>query len=68
MITYTKLWKLLIDKKMKKTDLIKQANISSSTLAKLSKDFPVKIEVIDRICLLLNCKIEDVLEIKKTGK
>ena len=62
-ISYIKLWKLLLDKKMKKTDLIKVADISTTTLAKLSKDQSVSIEVMSRICNALTCDIGDVMEI-----
>jgi len=62
-ISYIKLWKLLLDKKMKKTDLIKVADISTTTLAKLSKDQSVSIEVMSRICNALSCDIGDVMEI-----
>ena len=62
-ICYNNLWKLLIDKRMKKTDLLKVANISTSTLAKLSKDKNVSVEVLGRICVALSCNIGDIMEI-----
>lgn len=62
-VSYIKLWKLLIDKRMKKTDLIKQADISTTTLAKLSKDQVCSIDVMWRICVALKCDIGDVMEI-----
>jgi len=61
-IRYNKLWKLLIDKKMKKTDLLTEADISTTTLAKLSKDQIVSMEVMERICAALSCDIGDVME------
>jgi len=61
-ISYLKLWKLLLDKNMKKTDLIKSADISSTTLAKLSKNQPVSMDVMGRICKALSCDIGDVME------
>lgn len=61
-ISYIKLWKLLLDKKLKKTDLLTIANISTSTLAKLSKDQPVSMEIMGRICKALSCDIGDVME------
>ncbi len=69
-IRYIKLWKLLLDKKMKKTDLLVAADISTTTLAKLSKDQPVSMEVMGRICMALSCDIGDVMEISsdKTSK
>ncbi|HQD92537.1 MAG TPA: helix-turn-helix transcriptional regulator [Bacilli bacterium] len=60
---YNKLWKLLIDKNMKKKDLEIAADIASSTMAKMSKELPVSLDVIGRICKSLNVKIEDVIEI-----
>ncbi|SPF40061.1 XRE family transcriptional regulator [Candidatus Desulfosporosinus infrequens] len=62
-ISYIKLWKILLDNKMKKTDLLSLADISTTTLAKLSKDLPVSMEVMSRICLALSCDIGDVMEI-----
>ena len=61
-IRYNKMWKLLIDKKMKKTDLLTEADISTTTLAKLSKDQIVSMEVMERICAALSCDIGDVME------
>lgn len=61
-ISYIKLWKLLLDKKLKKTDLRQLADISTTTLAKLSKDQPVSMEVMTRICRALACDIGDVME------
>ena len=63
-VSYDKLWKILIDKKLKKTDLIKNAKISSSALAKLSKNDFVSLSVIDKICFYLDCDISDILHIK----
>ncbi len=62
-VTYTKLWKLLLDKKLKRTDLKEIAGISSSTLAKLGKDEYVSMESIDRICAALKCDISEVLSV-----
>lgn len=60
--SYKKLWKLLIDKDMTKTDLRKAAKISSSSLAKLGKDENVTTDVLSRICSVLNCDISDIME------
>lgn len=60
--SYNKLWKLLIDKNMTKSDLRKAIGISSITLAKMSKGENVSLDVIDKICTLMNCDVEDVLE------
>lgn len=62
-ISYKKLWKLLIDKDMKKTDLRKAAGISSSSLAKLGKDENVTTDVLIRICAALKCDTSDIMEI-----
>lgn len=62
-ISYNKLWKLLIDKKMTKTELRVAADISTTTLAKLGKDETVSMDVMLRICKVLNCGIEDVMQI-----
>ena len=62
-ISYNRLWKLLIDKKMTKTELRLAADISTTTLAKLGKDETVSMDVMLRICKVLNCGIEDVVEI-----
>lgn len=63
-INYNKLWKLLIDKKMKRIDLISGAKISSSALSKMGKDEPVSLEVIEKVCHYLKCDIEQVVEIE----
>ena len=61
-VSYKKLWKLLIDKNMKKTDLIEKANISSVSLAKLGKNENVTTDVLTKICTALNCDISDIME------
>lgn len=61
-VCYDKLWKLLIDKKMKKTDLIREAKISSNVLAKMGKEESVSLESIGKICSLLGCHVDDILE------
>ena len=61
-VCYDKLWKLLIDKKMKKTDLIREAKISSNVLAKMGKEEPVSLESIGKICSLFGCNVDDILE------
>jgi putative transcriptional regulator len=62
-ISYNKLWKILIDKKMKKKDLMALANLNTSTLAKMGKDLPVSMEVMSRVCKIFGCDIGDVMEI-----
>lgn len=65
MVSYDPLWKLLIDKQLKKLELCKVADISTATLAKMGKREYVALQVLEKICLALDCKIEDVVEIKK---
>lgn len=62
-ISYKKLWKLLIDKGMKKKDLALVTGISSSTPAKLGKDENVSSETLNKICIALECDIRDMMEI-----
>ena len=62
-VSYNKLWKLLIDKSMKKVDLRKAAGISSGTLAKLGKNESVTTDVLVRICHVLHCDIGDIMEV-----
>ena len=62
-VSYDRLWKLLIDKKMKKTDLITQAQISSNVVAKMGKEEPISMESIGKICALFHCSVDDILEI-----
>lgn len=62
-VSYNRLFKLLIDKKMKKKDLCELADISPSTMSKMGRDEIVSMEIIARICLKLNCKVDDILEI-----
>ena len=62
-VSYNKLWKLLIDKKMNKTDLRLKADIGTATLAKLGKNQPVSLDVIMKICSVLECNIADVMEL-----
>lgn len=61
-ISYNKLWKMLIDKKMKKTELRIAAGLSTTTLAKLSKNEAVSMNVLLRICRVLNCSIVDIMD------
>ena len=61
-ISYNKLWKLLIDKNMKKSDLKEKAGISSASLAKLGKGENITTDVLIRICESMNCRLEDILE------
>ena len=62
-ISYNGLWKMLIDKKMKRTDLIDQLGISSGTLAKMGKDEEVSLSVLSKICE--KCDYSDIINYKK---
>lgn len=62
-ISYKPLWKILIDKDMKKKDLVETANISNFTLNKLSHNGTVTTETLLKICSALNCSVNDIVEI-----
>ena len=62
-ISYKKLWKLLIDKDMKKKDLAAQADISTYTINKLNRGDNVTTDVLVKICKSLNCTVDDIMEI-----
>ena len=64
-ISYNKLWHQKRDKNLKKTDLCAKSGISSSTLAKLSKNESVSIDVLERICDALNCDIGDIMSFRE---
>ena len=64
-ISYDKLWKKLIDKKITKNALRIKAEMSSSTMAKMSKNETVSMDVMLRICKVLDCEFDDIIEIKK---
>lgn len=64
-VTYNKLWKLLIDKGMTKTALRLQTEMSTATLAKMSKNEVVSMEILLRICKVLDCNFGDIMDAKK---
>ena len=64
-ISYNKLWKLLIDKKMSKADLRRLADISPNTMTKLRRDEPVAMVVLEKICATLNTDFGDIVEYVK---
>ncbi len=70
-LSYNKLWKLLIDKGMTKTEMRLKADISTTTLAKLGKNETVSMEVLLKICKILNCNVGDIMDVineeKKDG-
>lgn len=67
-ISYNKLWKLLIDKDMKKKDLRRLTGISTNALAKTGKNQNVSTKVIEKTCTTLKCQIDDIMEITDTVK
>jgi DNA-binding Xre family transcriptional regulator len=62
-ISYNKLWKLLIDKGMKKGELQKRAQISASSIAKLGKNENVNTDILVKICTALDCGLNDIMEL-----
>ena len=60
-LSYNKLWKILIDRKLKKKDLQKMTHLSSSVIAKMGKDQPVHLDTIVKICVAIQCDISDVV-------
>ena len=70
-ISYNKLWKLLVDKKMSKADLRKAAGIAPNTMTRLRRDEEVTLSVLNRICIVLDVNIGDVMEFtndERTGE
>lgn len=67
MVTYKKLWKLLIDRDLKKKDLCKMANVSPASLTKMKNNASVTTDVISRICEALGCDTSDIMEYVENG-
>jgi DNA-binding Xre family transcriptional regulator len=67
-VCYNKLWKLLIDRKMKKKDLIEQTGISRTTIAKMGRDENVSTEVLSKICTALKVDVGDIMEMIPENK
>lgn len=67
-ISYKKLWKLLIDKNLKKKDLCELAGISSASVAKLGKNENINTQILVKICTALNCDTSDIMEIEMSGE
>jgi len=61
-VSYSKLWKLLVDKRMNKSQLREAAGISTNAVAKLGRNETVSLETLEKICNALDCNIEDVIE------
>ena len=62
-ISYKKLWKLLIDRDLKKKDLQQISGVSAASITKLGRNENVNTEIIEKICLELNCDVADIMEI-----
>ena len=67
-VSYNKLWKLLIDKGMTKTDLRLATDMSTSTLAKLGKNETVSMDIMLRICSVLECSFDDIVDVTKNNE
>lgn len=67
-VSYKKLWKLLIDRDLKKKDLMQMAGISNYTLARLNKGDNISTETVAKICKALNCGFDDIMEIIENGE
>lgn len=65
-IGYKKLWKLLIDRDLKKKDLQQMSGVSAASITKLGRNENVNTEIIEKICLALNCDVSDIMEITDT--
>ena len=64
-VSYDKLWHLLIDRHMSKTQLVKEAKITTNAMAHLGKNEDERVEVLVKICSALNCTLDDIIEIKE---
>lgn len=67
-VSYSKLWKLLIDKRMNKSQLRDAAGISTNAVAKLGRNEPVSLDTLEKICFALHCNIEDIMEFNHSAK
>ena len=67
-ISYNKLWKLLIDRRLIKKDLLSMADITSTTMAKMGKDLPVSMDVLGRICKALDVNFGDIVDYVNVDK
>ena len=67
-ISYNKLWKQLIDKNLKRTEMAQKAGITGNVLGRLSRNEPVSMGSIEKICILLDCNVGDVMEFVKHSK
>lgn len=61
-VNYNKLWKLMIDKSINKTELTHLAGITTNAMAKLGRNEDVKVRVLEKLCTTLDCKLDDIVE------
>lgn len=61
-VSYNKLWKMMIDKNISKTELTHLAGISTNAMAKLGRDEDVRVRVLEKLCTSLDCKLDDIVE------
>lgn len=66
--SYNKLWKILIDRKITKSEMRKQAGFTTNMLAKMGRDEPVSMETLAKMCTFLDCGIDDIVEINKENE
>ena len=62
-ICYNKLWKLMIDKNINKTQLCEKAGLTTNAMAKFGKNETVQVEILAKICKVLDCNVEDIMEV-----
>ena len=67
-VCYNRLWKLLIDRRMTKTQLCKEAGVTTNAIAKMGRDESVQVETLVKICTALQCNIEDIMEVVLIAK
>ncbi len=67
-VSYKRLWKLLIDREMTKTQLIQQAGITTNAMARMGKGEDVRVETLAKICAALECSMDDIIEILPDNK
>ena len=67
-ISYKKLWKLMIDKNINKTELTNLAGITTNAMAKLGRDEDVSVKILDKLCTSLDCNLNDIVEYVPTVK
>ena len=67
-VSYKKIWKLLIDRDFKKKDLQQISGVSAASITKLGRNENVNMEIIEKICLALNCDVADIMEITENTR